>query len=285
AGADIAVEKTFRRSLADQGERAVGISVAWVTVTAPVYVDTTQYDDAGTVELTASGRLTMPKGAWRLGMNGALAGGLQYRNAGASSSLSDQLYLRITLVFTARRQLADRLHLGARLFAGATVAGDSLVLQRQVYLAGADPYQQLDNPFLRSRGAILVRDGVNYTDPGGAGVRGLAPATSGGQGYGASAELEWDLVRREGGLGHRISLAVFGDGAFADGDLLAPGASGLAGVADAGIGVRADNRIGQTPFQLRFDFPLYISRPALALDRPGSSAWAFRWSFSFKPAF
>ena len=47
----------------------------------------------------------------------------------------------------------------------------------------------------------------------------------------------------------------------------------------------ADNRIGQTPFQLRFDFPLYISRPALALDRPAAPPFAFRWSFSFKPAF
>ena len=55
AGADLAVEKTFRHSLADRVERAAGLSLAWVTVTAPVYVDTTQYDDAGTVELTATG--------------------------------------------------------------------------------------------------------------------------------------------------------------------------------------------------------------------------------------
>ena len=285
AGADIAVEKTFRRSLADRVERAAGLSLAWVTVTAPVYVDTTQYDDAGTVELTASGRMTAPLGGWRVGLTGALAGGYQYRGADAAPSIGEQLYLRITVAVTAHRQLAGRLRLGARIFAGATVAGDSLVLQRQIYLAGADPYQQLDNPFLRSRGALLAREGVNYTDPGGAGVRGLAPSSSAGQGYGASAELEWDLVRRRSGLGQRISLAVFGDGALADGDLVAPGANGLAGVADAGVGIRADNRIGRTPFQLRFDFPLYVSRPALALDRPEAAPFAFRWSFSFKPAF
>jgi len=285
AGADIAVEKSLRRSLGDRGERAVGLSLAWVTVTAPVYVDTTQYDDAGTVELTATGRMTKRTRGWQLGVSGAIVGGLQYRNAGASPSLSDQLYLRITAVFTARRLLTDKLHLGTRIFAGVTAASDSLVLQRQVYLAGADPYQQLNNPFLRSRGAILARDGVNYMDPGGAGVRGLAPAASAGQGYAASAELEWDLVHRKSGLGKRLALALFGDAALADGDLLTPGEGGLAGVADAGVGIHADNRIGRTPFQLRFDFPLWISRPALALDRPAAAPFAFRWSFSFKPAF
>lgn len=285
AGADVAVEKSLRRSLADHGERVIGLSLAWVTVTAPVYVDTTQYDDAGTVELTATGRMTAPSGGWQLGLSGAIAGGVQYRNAGASPSIGDQLYLRITLAFTAHRRLTDRLRLGARLFAGATVAGDSLVLQRQVYLAGADPYQQLNNPFLRSRGAILAREGVNYLDPGGAGVRGLATAVSAAQAYGMSAELEWDLVRRASGLGERVALALFGDAALADGDLVAAGASSLAGVADAGVGIRIDNQIGRTPFQVRFDFPLWISRPALALDQPGSPSVAFRWSFSFKPAF
>jgi hypothetical protein len=235
--------------------------------------------------LTASGRLTAPQGGWQLQLAGALAGGFQYRNADGSPAIGDELYLRITVALTAHRQLSRRLHLGARLFAGAAVAGDSLVLQRQIYLAGADPYQQLNNPFLRSRGAILAREGVNYLDPGGAGVRGLAAATSAGQGYGASAELEWDLLRRGSGLGQRVAFAVFSDAALADGDLEAPGESGLVGVADAGIGVRADSRIGRTPFQIRVDFPLWISRPALALDQPASSPFAFRWSFSFKPAF
>jgi len=285
AGADVAIEKSLRRSLADPVERAVGLSLAWVTVTAPVYVDTTLYDDAGTVELTASGRMTKPANGWQLGLNGAIAGGLQYQNAPASQAMGDQLYLRVTVAFTAHRRLTDRLHLGARLYAGATVAGDSVVQQRQVYLAGADPYQQLDNPFLRSRGAILARQGVNYLDPGGAGMRGLAPSVSAGQAYGISAELEWDLLRRGSGLAERVAVAVFGDAALANGDLLAPGADGLAGIADAGVGIRADNRIGRTPFQLRFDFPLWISRPTLALDNPGSPPFAFRWSFSFRPAF
>jgi len=286
AGADVAFERSLRRSLADRSLRVIGLSLAWVTVTSPVYTDTSQYDNAGTIELTASGRMAaQSRGGWQLQLAGALAGGYQYRNAVAAPSIGDQLYLRVTISATARRRLTRRLHLGGRVFAGATVAGDPLVLQRQIYLAGTDPYQQLNNPFLRSRGAILAREGVNYMDPGGAGVRGLAPALSAGQAYGTSAELEWDLLRRASGLGERVALALFGDAALADGDLEAPGGSGLVGVADAGIGVRADSRIGQTPFQLRFDFPLWISRPALALDNAGGPPFAFRWSFSFKPAF
>ena len=36
---------------------------------------------------------------------------------------------------------------------------------------------------------------------------------------------------------------------------------------DAGLGLRADHRIGDTRFTTRFDFPLYVSRPELAQDR------------------
>ena len=45
--------------------------------------------------------------------------------------------------------------------------------QRQIYLQGADPLEQLDNPFLRSRGALLVGEDFRYQMPGGAGLRGM----------------------------------------------------------------------------------------------------------------
>ena len=55
---------------------------------------------------------------------------------------------------------------------------------------------------------------------------------------------------------------------------------------DAGLGLRADHRIGDTRFTTRFDFPLYVSRPELAQDRePGDDKVEFRWTFSFEPAF
>ena len=41
-------------------------------------------------------------------------------------------------------------------------------------------------------------------------------------------------------------------------------------VGDAGIGIRAEHRIGDTRFVTRFDLPLFVSRPELAQDRsPG----------------
>ena len=55
---------------------------------------------------------------------------------------------------------------------------------------------------------------------------------------------------------------------------------------DAGLGIRAEHRIGDTRFTTRLDLPLFVSRPALAQDRePGDDQLAFRWMFSFQPAF
>jgi hypothetical protein len=55
---------------------------------------------------------------------------------------------------------------------------------------------------------------------------------------------------------------------------------------DAGLGLRAEHRIGDTRFTTRFDVPLYVSRPELAQDRQaGDNELEFRWTFSFEPAF
>ncbi|HMV32133.1 MAG TPA: hypothetical protein PKA50_08430, partial [Gemmatimonadales bacterium] len=57
-------------------------------------------------------------------------------------------------------------------------------------------------------------------------------------------------------------------------------------LADAGVGLRIDHRIGQTRFTTRADLPLLVNRPALAQDtHPGSDKAGFRWTFSFTPAF
>ena len=55
--------------------------------------------------------------------------------------------------------------------------------------------------------------------------------------------------------------------------------------ADAGAGIRAEHRLGQTSFVTRVDFPLYTSRPDLAQDQhPGGDEFGFRWLFSFEAA-
>jgi hypothetical protein len=101
-------------------------------------------------------------------------------------------------------------------------------------------------------------------------------------------ELERALVVRPNApLFSRIALAAFTDLSHAIGGSAQP----LLGdrirfLGDAGLGIRAEHRIGDTRFTTRLDLPLFVSRPALAQDRePGDDQFAFRWTFSFQPAF
>lgn len=285
AGAGMGVEKSLRRSLADSGVRTVGLSLEWLTVRTPGYVDSGFYSDAGTVELTGSGRMAGHNGAWQLDAHATAALGYMYPTASATG-VSSQAFFRGTLSATARRSLGPLMTLGARGYAGAALAKEPVVRQRQIYLAGSDPYQQFADPFLRSRGSILRLDGVNYQSPGGADVRGLAPTLSAGQAYGINLEVERSLFHAEGGLLRRFAVAAFTDGVVANGDLDTAGGNALMAAADAGLGVRIGLHKGETPFEFRFDMPLWVSEPALAQDTsPDGNAFGFRWTFSFSPVF
>ena len=158
--------------------------------------------------------------------------------------------------------------------------------QRQIYLAGADPLERLTNPFLRSRGALLLRPDVYYHMAGGAGLRGFDPTLSASGVVAANLELERTVVaRNQARLFRRVALAGFGDGGefFADEATALTDRNGFLG--DAGLGLRAEHRIGGTSFVTRVDFPLYVSRASLAQDRhPGSDQSGFRWQFSFEAA-
>jgi hypothetical protein len=285
--AAVRVERGLRRSLGDPHDRSVGLSLAWLSTRVPAYLDPGFYDDAGTVELTGTFGLRSRGGSWDLTLDGGLGGGWMYRDSTAADPdlRREQPYARVIVSATARRSLGGPMTLAARVYGGATIAPDDLVRQRLIYLAGADPYERYANPFLRSRGSILARDGVLYHQPGGAGVRGLDPRTAGRQAYGLSLEFENRLWWGGAGLFGRGALALFLDVALADGDLDDSGGR-VRGVGDAGLGFRIDHRIGQTPFQTRFDFPFWVSRPALAQDDgPGDQEFGVRWSFSFVPAF
>ena len=268
-----------------------GASVGWVATSETAFLDPGYYERAGTVEGMLLGGVDVRRGSWTLGLKTALGGGVTYDQPGPGIQTEDrydiQPYVRGTLTATARRPLGRKFALAFRGYAGLATAEDQLVKQRQVYLAGADPYQQLYNPFLRSEGALLVRDGVYYHAPGGAGLRGFDARVSARQAYALNGELERTLVsRRQAALFSSVTLALFGDVALAD-----PPSSGgttpgeLRVFGDAGIGVRAAHRIGRTSFVTRFDFPLYVSEAGLAQDDgPGSERVGFRWLFSFAPA-
>ena len=277
--ADVGVERRFRRSVMDSTLRAVGLSLAWMTVTAPRYLDAGFWDDAGHAELALSGRVRGETPEWRWKVSAIAAAGLQHGEA-----VDEGAYGRFTAEAGVRRAVDRRLTVGARAFGGAVV-GREVVAQRRMYLAGADPVERFASPFLRSEGSLFTSPDLRYHAPGGAGVRGLDPHIGASTALGASIEVEYAIVRTVGdALVNRIALAAFGDGGLADAEVVG-GTTGLAAVGDAGLGLRIDNRIGRTRFQLRADFPLWVSRPTLAQDDDPSSPVGFRWLVSLVPSF
>ncbi|MGN6391535.1 MAG: M1 family aminopeptidase [Gemmatimonadales bacterium] len=288
-GATAALERTRRDHLSFGPEHAMGVAVQWVQPDDFRYLDRGYYDDAGTVELVLSGGLTTDEGQWGLGVHSTLGGGLAYHRDGLAASGRPDLnpfYGRATLEGTARRSLGRRWSVGGRLYAG-WAGGDGLpAKQRQIYAQGADPLMRLANPFLRSRGSLLEGSDVRYQLPGGGGIRGIDPRVSTRALVALNAELERTMVLRpKARLFSRIALAAFTDvgRGFQEHDD-APAFGRIHFLGDAGIGLRAEHRIGDTRFVTRFDVPLWVNRPGLAQDRSsGDDEFAFRWVFSFEP--
>ena len=270
-------------------QTTTGASLQWVATTGDLhYVVPGRYEDAGTVEGLVWGEATQRHGGWDLTGRLSLGGGVEYLNQSAGVSIGRRYdtegYFRGEAEATARHTLGSRASVGLRLYAGAALANETVVKQRQIYLGGADPYALLGNPFLRSNGSLFRGADFYYHAPGGGNLRGFSPAMSGTQVYALSLELERTILRRpRGGLFNRVSLAAFGDGAISDAGLLPGTAPGdLNAFGDAGIGVRIGHRLGQTNFVTRFDLPVFVSRPLLAQDTHPANQAGFRWTFSLE---
>ncbi len=262
--------------------RSAGIGLTWLEPDDFRYLDRGFYEDLGTVELELTGGVTKESDTWRLGLRSTIAGGLAYDEAAR-----DPVYGRVTVTGTARTSLTERLSFASRLYFGAAGGAEAAPKQRQVYLQGADPLEQFSNPFLRSRGALLVGDDFRYHAIGGAGLRGADPRVSTSVIAGLSLELEGTvLARPKAKLFNRVGLALFSDLAQGLGGPVEPRLGDRLGfVGDAGLGLRVDHRIGDTRFTTRLDFPLYVSRPEVAHGAdPGDEDVEFRWTFSFEPA-
>jgi hypothetical protein len=287
-GAILDLERKRRTHLTFGPVWSQGLSIQWVHPDDFRYLDRGYYDDVGTVELGVSGGVATEAGPWQLGARVKTAYGLAYNRDGLATARGDldQFYGRITVDATAGRSLGGRWSLGARLYLG--LAGDDHLpaKQRQIYLQGADPLERLTNPFLRSRGSLLEGYDVNYQLPGGGGVRGIDPRVSTSGLIALNAEVERTLITRpKARLFSRVALAGFTDlahGIERESDAAFTGRIRFIG--DAGVGLRAEHRIGDTRFVTRLDLPLWVNRPELAQDRsPGDDDFAFRWVFSFEP--
>ena len=290
-GATLGFELRRQKHLGRGALWSHGLTLQWVHPHDLRYLDRLYYDDAGTVELAMANGVSGRGGGWRLGLRSSLGGGLVYNRHGLDSTGRadlDPFYLRGTVEGTARKDVARGLDFGVRVFVGGAGGQFEAVKQRQVYFQGADPLQQLGNPFLRSRGALLVGDDVRYHAPGGAGVRGADPRLSTAAIAALDLELERTLLARpRSGLFGRVGVAVFGDLSCAIGGARQPSLNDrIRFLGDAGIGIRADHRLGDTRFVTRIDLPIWFSRPEVAHDRsPEDDELAFRWVFSFQPAF
>jgi hypothetical protein len=289
-GATAALEWTRREHLTFGPAWTTSLALQWVQPDDVRYLDPGYYDDVGTVELRLGGGVATQSGKWALDLRSSIGGGLAYHRDGLAASGRgdlDPFYARLTLEGTAHRPLGRRLGLGVRLYAGVSDGNHLAAKQRQIYVQGADPLERLGNPLLRSRGSLLEGDDVNYQQPGGGGVRGVDPRVSTTALVGLNLELERSVVLRpKAGLFSRVALAAFTDLAQGIGESTAglPGGR-LRFIGDAGVGLRAEHRIGDTRFVTRFDVPLWVSRPELAQDAsPGDDELAFRWVFSFQPA-
>jgi hypothetical protein len=289
-GASASFQWSRRAHLSSGPVWSRSLTLQWVATDDFRYLDPGLYDPVSTVEVRLGSGVSTASGKWQLAVQTSAGGGLAYNRQGLAASGRpdlDPFYFRGSVEATARRPLARKLGLAARVFVGAASGSHTAAKQRQIYFQGADPLEQLYNPFLRSRGALLVGDDFHYQAPGGAGVRGIDARVSAAAAVALNLELERAIrVRPVAHLFNRIALAAFTDLSHAMGG----GAQPLTGdrirfLGDAGVGIRVEHRIGDTRFSTRFDLPLYVSRPELAQDRaPGDDKLAFRWTFSFEPA-
>ncbi len=288
SGLAASIERQKRGHASFGPETRFGTSVRWLVTHDTDYLDPALWDAGGTVEGELWIRSRERRGAWTVAGRLGLGGGVEYRNRGAGVSTDDrydtQGFFRVTAEATARRPVGKHGGVAIRAFGGWVASSRQPLKQRRLFVAGADPYEQFEHPFQRSRGSLLAGSDVHYSMPGGGGLRGLERGTTATRLLGLNAEVDRGVISRSRArLFNEVRIAVFGDAALGNGDI-PPSAGGAALVADAGIGIRAGHRIGQTAFVTRLDFPLLVSRARLAVSGKDGPV-RFRWVVSFTPPF
>ncbi len=296
AGAAVSLEQSRQAHLGFGPVRSVGGSLSWTATYDTRYLEPALWDDGGTLEgaLWAGYRTG---GAWPLLLRVTAAGGVMYARPGAGITTANrydgQWYARPEVEATLRHGVSRRLSLGLRGYAAAVISADPVVAQRRLYAAGADPYQQMTNPLLRSVGAPLVLDNCwcRWQTPGGGDLRGLDESLSSDRLAAVNAELSDTLLAFRGGPLRRVALALFGDagvlgshqwfGGAGDSPVLA--LYPRHAFADAGVGLRMVNHLGRTTFQTRIDLPLFVSTPAYAIAQVHDRFALRRLVFAISP--
>ncbi len=279
-GASMSLEHTQQAHLGFGPVRSTGASLAWTATYDTRYLEPALWDNGGTLEgsLWTSYART---GAWSVNMRISASGGVMYARPGDGITTAErydaQLYARPELELSVRHGLGRAVSLGLRGYAAGVFSADPVVAQRRLYAAGADPYQQMANPFLRTVGSPLVLDDCwcRWQTPGGGDLRGFDETLSSDRLAALNAEVSDAVLTFRGGVVRRVTVAAFADagvlgsrqwfGGAGDSPVLALYPRTF--FADAGVGLRLEHRIGTTTFQTRIDVPLLVSTPAYAIAR------------------
>jgi hypothetical protein len=148
---------------------------------------------------------------------------------------------------------------------------DSTPEHRALYVSAADPVSTFRNHWWRPRDAILKQRDVGWLPLGGAALRGYHWSVTSPQLFAVNVDLAHRVGAIQGDIGELdISLGAFGDAGF----------DAKRSMIDAGPGVKVKGRFFDQPVDVRLDFPIYVSRPELAINGRNDKV-APRWVITF----
>ena len=296
AGASVSMERVAAEHLGFGPTKTFGASLGWMATYDLAYLPGTLWDDGGSVEAALWWGIANRRGSWNLNLQVKAAGGLMYRSPGGGFTTTKrydaQAYARPEITITAKRAAGTNSTFGLRAYAAGVFSNDQVLSQRRIFIAGADPYQSMSNPFVRSAGAPLIRDDCwcRWHTPGDGNLRGYHQSFSTDRLLALNVEFETTLLRPKTAWASQVALALFADGAHTG------EARGIGGVgdssylptsnhwlADAGVGVRTTHRIGTTTFTSRIDLPLIVSDAQWAFAHRLSTVGFNRLIVSFSP--
>ena len=292
AGAAITLDRSLRRPRGVGADRHVGVAARWMATTNLGYLDRRLWDDAGSLEIGPWISTTVRHGETVLRARGAVSLGLVYQHGTPLAASGQQYHYRgfnrVTGEVSVRTPVARATTFGARVFAGAYLGPSNPVRQLRIGVAGADPYETFTNPFLRSRGALLVRPDFYYHAPGGGNLRGFRNDLGGRWAVGVNLELTRAVTRRNVGFLREAAFEAFVDLGVVD--TLAvpsvPRGQWYTTLYDGGLGIVTQHRVRDLAWTMRFELPLAVNRWNLAADYPANSTrFALRWQVSFGPSF
>jgi Peptidase family M1 domain len=204
---------------------------------------------------------------------------------------SDATFTRVqgSFNFSIPSQRGDGLYL--RLFHGAFLQKqDDKPIEYLFYAFDANPVEQFDSFYLRSRGAFPAE--AHYHRPGGGNLRGYfdQPERAGKSLLAANAELRKSLRLP---LISKLLAPVLGNStlsAFFDTGRLEDLNDVSKQLSDAGLGITFNKQwpddwytfIIGTNYTLRLDFPLWVSEPRVKPDGSREDEFKFRYVLSFQ---